>query len=93
MNLIDPQSIVLDSDLPKRKPEWLKVRLPVGNNYNRLKKLMREQGLHTVCEEAMCPNIGECWNRGTDTFLLMGDICTRSCGFCHIKTGAQLLIG
>ncbi|HXV97945.1 MAG TPA: lipoyl synthase, partial [Anaerolineae bacterium] len=74
-------------ELPKRKPEWLKVRLPAGNNYNRLKNLMRAQGLHTVCEEAMCPNIGECWNRGTATFLLMGDICTRSCGFCHIKTG------
>jgi lipoic acid synthetase len=87
MNLIDPQSIVLESELPKRKPGWLKVRLPAGNNYNRLKKLMREQGLHTVCEEAMCPNIGECWNRCTATFLLMGDICTRSCGFCHIKTG------
>ena len=87
MNLIDPNSIGLESQLPKRKPEWLKVRLQAGNGYNRLKKLMREQGLHTVCEEAMCPNIGECWNRGTATFLLMGDTCTRSCGFCHIKTG------
>jgi lipoic acid synthetase len=87
MNLIDPNSIGLESQLTKRKPEWLKVRLPAGNGYNRLKKLMREQGLHTVCEEAMCPNIGECWNRGTATFLLMGDTCTRSCGFCHIKTG------
>jgi len=87
MNLIDPNSIGLESQLPKRKPDWLKVRLPAGNGYNRLKKLMREQGLHTVCEEAMCPNIGECWNRGTATFLLMGDTCTRSCGFCHIKTG------
>lgn len=86
-NLIDPNSIGLPSELPQRKPEWLKVRLPAGNNYSHLKNLMREQGLHTVCEEAMCPNIGECWNRGTATFLLMGDICTRSCGFCHIKTG------
>jgi lipoyl synthase len=87
MNLINPETILLQNELPKRKPEWLKVRLPAGNNYNRLKNLMREQGLHTVCEEAMCPNIGECWNRGTATFLLMGDTCTRSCGFCHIKTG------
>jgi lipoic acid synthetase len=87
MNLIKPNDIALESELPKRKPEWLKVRLPAGNGYSRLKNLMREQGLHTVCEEAMCPNIGECWNRGTATFLLMGDICTRSCGFCHIKTG------
>lgn len=86
-NLIDPNSIGLQTELPQRKPEWLKVRLPAGNNYSHLKNLMREQGLHTVCEEAMCPNIGECWNRGTATFLLMGDICTRSCGFCHIKTG------
>lgn len=86
-NLISVNSIMLESELPKRKPEWLKVRLPAGNGYSRLKNLMREQGLHTVCEEAMCPNIGECWNRGTATFLLMGDICTRSCGFCHIKTG------
>ncbi|NJN98198.1 MAG: lipoyl synthase [Anaerolineales bacterium] len=86
-NLIDPNSIGLQKELPQRKPEWLKVRLPAGNNYSHLKNLMREQGLHTVCEEAMCPNIGECWNRGTATFLLMGDTCTRSCGFCHIKTG------
>jgi len=86
-NLIDPNSIGLQNELPKRKPEWLKVRLPAGSNYSHLKNLMREQGLHTVCEEAMCPNIGECWNRGTATFLLMGDTCTRSCGFCHIKTG------
>lgn len=86
-NLINPDSIMLESELPKRKPEWLKVRLPAGNGYSRLKNLMRQQGLHTVCEEAMCPNIGECWNRGTATFLLMGDTCTRSCGFCHIKTG------
>jgi len=87
MNLIKPNDIALEKELPKRKPEWLKVRLPAGNGYSRLKNLMREQGLHTVCEEAMCPNIGECWNRGTATFLLMGDTCTRSCGFCHIKTG------
>jgi lipoic acid synthetase len=87
MNLIKPNDIALENELPKRKPEWLKVRLPAGNGYGRLKNLMREQGLHTVCEEAMCPNIGECWNRGTATFLLMGDTCTRSCGFCHIKTG------
>lgn len=86
-NLISIENIGLESDLPKRKPPWLKAKLPVGPTYNRLKNLMRSQGLHTVCEEAMCPNIGECWSRGTATFLLMGDTCTRSCGFCHIKTG------
>jgi lipoic acid synthetase len=87
MKLIDPKSIGLELELPRRKPPWLKVKLPGGSNYNRVKGLMRQHGLHTVCEEAMCPNIGECWGRGTATFLLMGDTCTRSCGFCHIKTG------
>lgn len=79
-------------ELPKRKPDWLKVRLPAGESYTRVKRLMRQHKLHTVCEEAMCPNLGECWSKGTATFLLMGDTCTRSCGFCHIKTGrpAQL---
>lgn len=86
-NFIRPEQIGLERPRPERKPDWLKVRLPVGGNYARLKNLMRSQGLHTVCEEALCPNIGECWSRGTATFLLMGDICTRSCGFCHIKTG------
>lgn len=87
MNLIHPDSIAVENELPKRKPDWLKVRLPSGENYTHVKKLMRAHGLHTVCEEAMCPNIGECWGRGSATFLLMGDTCTRSCGFCHIKTG------
>jgi len=87
MNLITPDSITVESELPKRKPEWIKVRLPAGEGYGRVKKLMRSHGLNTVCEEAMCPNIGECWSKGTATFLLMGDTCTRSCGFCHIKTG------
>jgi lipoic acid synthetase len=86
-NFVKVSNIGLENDLPKRKPEWIKVRLPAGNNYTRLKHLMRQKGLHTVCEEAMCPNIGECWSKGKATFLLMGDTCTRSCGFCHIKTG------
>jgi lipoic acid synthetase len=72
---------------PGRKPDWLRVKMPAGENYSRLKHLMRAKNLHTVCEEAMCPNIGDCWGRGTATFLLLGDTCTRSCGFCHIKTG------
>jgi lipoic acid synthetase len=75
------------SAAPRHKPEWLRVRMPGGENYNQLKRLMRVENLHTVCEEAMCPNIGDCWGRGTATFLLLGDTCTRSCGFCHIKTG------
>ncbi len=85
--LIDPNHIGLETNLPTRKPDWLRVRLPGGPAYQQVRQLMRGHRLHTVCEEAMCPNLGECWSRGTATFLLMGDTCTRSCGFCHIKTG------
>ena len=81
--LIDPQA----SPRPQRRPDWLKVRAPSGETYENLKRLMRVKTLHTVCEEALCPNIGECWGRGTATFLMMGDVCTRSCGFCDVKTG------
>ena len=73
------------------KPEWLKVRAPGSPNYTRLKGLMRELNLHTVCEEARCPNIGDCWNRGTATFMILGDVCTRACGFCAVKTGMPRL--
>ena len=72
---------------PERRPEWIKVRAPSGQNYERVLETMRSKRLHTVCEEARCPNLGECWGAGTATFLLMGDTCTRSCGFCDIKTG------
>jgi len=75
---------------PGRKPEWLRIRLSQNDEYWRLKSLMRTQTLHTVCEEAFCPNLGECWSRGTATFLLMGDICTRSCKFCNVKSGMPL---
>lgn len=85
-NVIAVESIVTDRR-PKRRPEWLKVRAPQGETYDELKRLMRVKTLHTVCEEALCPNIGECWGRGTATFLMMGDVCTRSCVFCDIKTG------
>ena len=70
-----------------RKPPWLKVKAPGGARYRHLESLMREQGLHTVCEEANCPNIGECWERGTATFMILGDVCTRRCGFCNVKSG------
>jgi lipoic acid synthetase len=76
-------------DLPRQpKPEWLKVRAPGSENYHRLKGLMRSLGLHTVCEEASCPNIGECWHHGTATFMILGDTCTRSCGYCNVVHGA-----
>lgn len=70
-----------------RKPEWLKAKVPGGENYARLRSLIDERRLHTVCEEARCPNMGECWNSGTATFMILGDTCTRSCGFCNVKTG------
>ena len=73
-----------------RKPNWLKVDLPTGETYSYLKKMMRSKSLHTVCEEAKCPNIAECWGAGTATFMVMGDTCTRSCGFCNIKTGKPM---
>jgi lipoyl synthase len=83
------QLIQIDVGPPLRqpKPEWLKARAPVGENFHQLKKLARGLGLHTVCESAQCPNIGECWNHGTATFMLLGDICTRRCGFCAVPKG------
>src|SRR5437764_12074408 len=69
------------------KPEWLKVRAPGSPSYLRLKALMRDLGLHTVCEEAQCPNIGECWNHGTATFMILGDVCTRACSYCAVSHG------
>jgi lipoyl synthase len=82
MTIEQPASIVRE-----RKPPWLKVRFPGGENYMRLKNIMREGRLHTVCEEAHCPNIGECWEAGTATFMILGDTCTRACGFCAVKSG------
>jgi lipoic acid synthetase len=69
------------------KPQWLRAKAPVGDNFHNLKKLARGLGLHTVCESAQCPNIGECWNHRTATFMLLGDICTRRCGFCAVPKG------
>lgn len=73
---------------PQRtKPDWLKVRAPSGENYTRIKNMLGELKLATVCQEAKCPNMGECWGGGTATFMLMGEVCTRGCKFCHVKTG------
>jgi len=74
------------------KPEWLKVRAPGSPGYIRLKSVMRDLGLHTVCEEAHCPNIGECWHHGTATFMIMGAVCTRACGYCNVAHGAPLAL-
>ena len=73
----------------ERKPEWLKVKLPSGQAYERLKSLMAEQGLHSVCEEARCPNIAECWGGGTATFMVLGDSCTRGCRFCSVASSVR----
>ena len=73
--------------LPERKPSWLKVKAPGGPQYLRLKQLMRELDLHTVCEEAHCPNVGECWEHGTATFMILGDVCTRNCAYCAVAHG------
>ena len=83
-----PELVQIDV-APRRqpKPEWLKARAPVGENYHELKKLARGLSLHTVCESAQCPNIGECWNHKTATFMLLGDLCTRRCGFCAVPKG------
>jgi len=77
---------------PLRRPEWIKVRAAAGETYEWLHGLMRSKALHTVCEEAMCPNLGECWGAGTATFLMLGDVCTRSCGFCDVKHGKPAVL-
>lgn len=73
--------------LPERKPSWLKVKAPGGANYLRIKQMMQELDLHTVCQEAHCPNIGECWEHGTATFMILGDVCTRNCAYCAVSHG------
>ncbi len=76
------------SDTPRtKKPEWLKVKLPTGENYRKVRKLVDENKLHTICESGNCPNMGECWGEGTATFMILGNICTRSCSFCAVATG------
>jgi lipoic acid synthetase len=77
-------------DIPlsqQRKPSWLKMKMPGGDGYSNLLRLVNDQKLHTVCQSAKCPNMGECWSAGTATLMILGDVCTRSCGFCHIATG------
>ncbi|MBN1447924.1 MAG: lipoyl synthase [Bacteroidetes bacterium] len=74
----------------ERRPDWLKIKVPLGTKFSEIRRLVDEQRLHTVCEDARCPNMAECWNRGTATFMILGDICTRSCGFCSVKTGRPL---
>ena len=78
----------MNQSLFQRKPDWLKVRFPSGKNYNRINKLVDGSKLNTICKEAKCPNIAECWNKGTATILILGDVCTRNCSYCSVKKGA-----
>jgi len=75
-----------------RKPKWLKVKLPIGKKYKELRTLVNDKKLHTICESGNCPNMGECWHAGTATFMILGNICTRSCGFCAVATGKPLAV-
>lgn len=81
------EQVELNKEPIGKRPDWLKVKLPTGENYNEVRGLMRSKKLNTVCEEARCPNIAECWNHRTATFMILGDTCTRSCGFCNVKIG------
>ncbi len=85
-------AVTPETTSPGPRPDWLRVRLPVGKNYDELKTLMRSKALHTVCEEARCPNMGECWTHRTATFMILGSICTRSCGFCAVATGRPMAV-
>ena len=78
---------LLDTNLPVGKPKWLKVKLPIGQKYTELRGLVEKYNLNTICTSGSCPNMGECWGEGTATFMILGNICTRSCGFCGVKTG------
>lgn len=78
---------VVDSPEKRRKPNWLRVKLPVGENYAKVRKLVDQHKLHTICESGNCPNMGECWGEGTATFMILGNVCTRSCTFCAVATG------
>ena len=75
-----------------KKPSWLRVKLPVGEEYKKVRKTVDKYKLHTICESGNCPNMGECWGAGTATFMILGNICTRSCGFCNVKTGRPLAV-
>ena len=78
------------TDTITQKPKWIRVKLPTGKNYRELRTLVDKYKLNTICQSGSCPNMGECWGEGTATFMILGNICTRSCGFCGVKTGRPL---
>src|SRR6202453_5023909 len=77
---------------PKKKPDWLRVKLPIGESYTNVRSIVSEHKLHTICQSGNCPNMGECWGAGTATFMILGNICTRSCRFCAVATGRPLAV-
>lgn len=85
-------SIISKPKVAMRKPKWLRVKLPTGENYKKVRNIVSEHKLHTICESGNCPNMGECWGAGTATFMILGNICTRSCGFCAVSTGKPLAV-
>jgi len=85
--LIENTDILQTAEPPARKPDWLKVKLPTGEAYRKVRGIVSEHGLHTICQSGNCPNMGECWGAGTATFMILGNVCTRSCGFCSVATG------
>lgn len=82
-----PETLVEERPLRTKKPKWLRVKLPTGEEYKKVREIVSEHKLHTICESGNCPNMGECWGEGTATFMILGNICTRSCGFCAVETG------
>lgn len=82
-----PETLVEERPLRTKKPKWLRVKLPTGEEYRKVREIVSEHKLHTICESGNCPNMGECWGEGTATFMILGNICTRSCGFCAVETG------
>ncbi len=90
MNSDAPENAISSVQQKERKPEWLRVKLPVGNEYTSVRNIVAEHKLHTICQSGNCPNMGECWGAGTATFMILGNICTRSCGFCAVATGKPL---
>lgn len=84
--------LITESELKSKKPSWLRVKLPIGEEYKHIRGLVDTHKLHTICESGNCPNMGECWGEGTATFMILGNICTRSCGFCAVATGRPLAV-
>jgi lipoic acid synthetase len=85
-------SKIIEIERKQKKPDWLRVKLPIGKEYTEVRQIVSEHKLHTICESGSCPNMGECWGNGTATFMILGNTCTRSCGFCNVHTGRPLAV-